>query len=236
MWVPAWHRVRLFLIGICVLGVVASPSALAFEAADLLFGFGPYGWQGGLAVSQEKIKHLGFLGYEITGVDGFLSLDVTSDQVASWFGSHKEVVVGNVGYTLELFVGNTERPVFSTFIDSVDPHIGAFGEFKRVYGDYGHGFSGMAQLFMTPLGQIQYSISPYVQFTRQGVWRFSASLGSSFGIGLSYLEPAENLQLDITLINDEFSFHVLLSVPEQPLTFGAGWTEQRVRAFLRYSF
>ncbi len=40
-------------------------------------------------------------------------------------GGHKEVFVGNVGYTLELFVGNTERPVFSTFTDSIDPpHIG----------------------------------------------------------------------------------------------------------------
>jgi len=236
MCVPAWHQVRLVLLVVCVIGLLACPSVSAFEAADLLFGFGPFGWQGGLAVSQAKIKHLGFLGYEITGMDGFLSQDTTSEQVSSWFGGHKEVFVGNVGYTLELFVGNTERPVFSTFTDSIDPHIGAFGEFKRVYGDYGHGFSGMAQLFMNPLGQVEYSISPYVQFTRQGVWRFSASLGSSFGLGLSYLEPGENLQLDVTLINDELSFHVLLSVPEQPITFGAGWTERRVRAFLRYSF
>lgn len=236
MWVPAWHRVCLLFMFLFIFRLLAAPAVLAFEAEDLLFGFGTYGWQGGLSLSQAKVKHLGFLGYEIIGIDGFLSQDLTSEQVSSWFGGHKEVFVGNVGYTLELFVGNTERPVFSTFTDSVDPHIGAYGEFKRVYGDYGHGLSGMAQLFMNALGQVEYCISPYVQFTRQGVWRFSASLGSSFGVGLSYLESAENLQLDITLINDELSFHVLLSVPEQPITFGAGWSERQMRAFLRYSF
>lgn len=107
---------------------------------------------------------------------------------------------------------------------------------KRVYGDYGHGLSGMAQLFMNAMGEIEYCISPYVQFTRQGVWRISASLGSSFGLGLSYLESGETLQFDITLVNDEFSFYVLLSVPEQPIKFGAGWNEQRMQAFLRYTF
>lgn len=233
---PAWHRVCVLLILVLVYGLLVAPVTLAFEAEDLLFGFGTYGWQDGMSLSQEKVKYLGFLGYEVTGVGGFFLQDLTSEQVSSWFAGHKEVFVGNIGYTLELFAGNTERPVFSTFTDTVDPHIGAYGEVKRVYGDYGHGLTGMAQLFMNALGQVEYIISPYVQFRRQGVWRFSASLGSSFGLGLSYLETAENLQFDVTLINDELSFHVLLSVPEQPVTFGAGWTERRMQAFLRYSF
>ncbi|MFY9494110.1 MAG: hypothetical protein WAQ17_02815 [Limnochordia bacterium] len=235
MKVPDGRRTSSLILCVILLGLLASP-AMAFEAEDLPLVFGTHGWQGGLSLSQERIKHLGFLGYEITGVGGYFLQDLFSEHVSSWFAGHKEVFVGNVGYTLEFFVGNTERPLFSIFTNSVDPHIGAYGEVKRVYGDYGHGLSGMAQLFMNAMGEIEYCISPYVQFTRQGVWRISASLGSSFGLGLSYLESGETLQFDITLVNDEFSFYVLLSVPEQPIKFGAGWNEQRMQAFLRYTF
>lgn len=233
---PVRHRL-LFLFSLA-LGLILSASVCvcALEAEGLLFGFGPSGWREGLGLSQETIRQLGFFGYEKTGVGGFLAQDTTSEQVSSWFGGHKEVLMGNFGYTLELFVGNTQRPIFSIFTHSVAPHIGAYGEVKRIYGDYGHGLSGTAQLFMNTFGQIEYCISPYVQFYKQGVWRFSASLGSFFGLGMSYLEPEENLQFDITLVNDALNMHILLSVPDLPITFGAGWAKNRMQAFLRYSF
>lgn len=221
---------------IVIITLVPIQGASAFDAEDLLFGFGPEGWQAGMGLSQENIKPLGFLGYEKTGIGGFLMHGHGEEQLASWFGGHKQVFVGNIGYTLELFVANTQRPILSTFMTHVDPHVGAYGEYSRMYGDMGHGFTGTAQLFMKELGQFEYTISPYVQFTRQGVWRFSASLGTSFGIGMSYLEPMEKVKFDITLVNEELSFHVLLSIPERPMTLGAGWTQEKVQAFIRYLF
>lgn len=210
--------------------------AMAFEAEDLPLGFGDRGWQTGLSLTQENIKPLGFFGYEKTGIGGFLSQGSDDEQLSSWFSGHKQVLVGNIGYTLELFVANTQRPIFSTFVNNVDPHVGAYGEFNRMYGDYGHGLAGTAQLFVKELGQFEYTITPYVQLTRQGIWRFSASLGSSFGLGMSYLEPMDKFRFDITLVNEELSLHVLLSLPEQPMTLGVGWTEEKVQAFVRYSF
>lgn len=228
----------LVIINIVLVLVLSSPWCVqAFEAEDLPFGFGNNGWQAGLSLTQENIKPLGFFGYEKTGIGGYLShTGGEDDQLSSWFGGHKQVLVGNIGYTLELFVANTQRPILSTFINNVDPHIGAYGEFNRMYGDFGHGLTGTAQLFVTELGQFEYTISPYVQFTRQGIWRFSISLGGGFGVGLSYLEPMEKLKFDVTLVNEELSFHVLLSMPERPTTFGAGWTENKIQAFVRYSF
>lgn len=222
------------LLGVVVL--LATQGVLAFEAEGLPLGFGDQGWQSGLSLTQEKIKSLGFFGYEKTGIDGYLSQSSDQDQLSSWFGGHKQVFVGNMGYRLELFVANTQRPILSTFMSSVDPHVGAYGEFNRMYGDYGHGLTGTAQLFVKELGQFEYTITPYVQFTRQGIWRFSASLGSSFGLGMSYLEPLEKFRFDITLVNEELSLHVLLSLPERPMTLGVGWTEEKVQAFVRYSF
>lgn len=230
----SWLLVIINLV--FVLGFIPLWCVQAFEAEDLPFGFGNSGWQAGLGLSQESIKPLGFFGYEKTGIGGFLSLEGDADQVSSWFGGHKQVLVGNIGYTLELFVANIQRPILSTFLSNVEPHIGAYGEFSRMYGDIGHGLSGTAQLFVNELGQFEYSISPYVQFTRQGIWRFSVSLGGNFGIGLSYLEPMEKIKFDVTLVNEELSFHVLLSMPERPTTIGAGWTEHKVQAFIRYSF
>lgn len=231
-------RLGLLVILIVLVLVLSSPWCVqAFEAEDLPFGFGNNGWQAGLSLTQENIKPLGFFGYEKTGIGGYLShTGGEDDQLSSWFGGHKQVLVGNIGYTLELFVANTQRPILSTFINNVDPHIGAYGEFNRMYGDVGHGLTGTAQLFVTELGQFEYTISPYVQFTRQGIWRFSISLGGAFGMGLSYLEPMEKLKFDVTLVNEELSFHVLLSMPERPTTFGAGWTENKIQAFVRYSF
>lgn len=222
---------------IIVLGLSPLWCVQAFEAEDLPLMFSNNGWQGGLSLTQENIKPLGFFGYEKTGIGGYLSHGGgDDDQLSSWFGGHKQVLVGNIGYTLELFVANTQRPILSTFINNVDPHIGAYGEFNRMYGDIGHGLTGTAQLFVNELGQFEYTISPYVQFTRQGIWRFSLSLGADFGIGLSYLEPMERVKLDVTLVNEELSFHVLLSTSERPTTFGAGWTDNRVQAFIRYTF
>jgi len=231
-------RLGFLVILIVLVLVLSSPWCVqAFEAEDLPFGFGNNGWQAGLSLTQENIKPLGFFGYEKTGIGGYLShTGGEDDQLSSWFGGHKQVLVGNIGYTLELFVANTQRPILSTFINNVDPHIGAYGEFNRMYGDVGHGLTGTAQLFVTELGQFEYTISPYVQFTRQGIWRFSISLGGAFGMGLSYLEPMEKLKFDVTLVNEELSFHVLLSMPERPTTFGAGWTENKIQAFVRYSF
>ena len=227
----------VIILVVLVLGLSPIWCVQAFEAEDLPFGFGNNGWQAGLSLTQENIKPLCFFGYEKTGIGRFLlQPGDDDDQVASWFGGHKQVLVGNIGYTLELFVANTQRPILSTFINNVEPHIGAYGEFNRMYGDFGHGLAGTAQLFVNELGQFEYSISPYVQFTRQGIWRFSISLGDAFGFGLSYLEPMEKLKFDVAVVNEELSFHVLLSMPERPTTFGAGWTENKIQAFIRYSF
>lgn len=232
----AWSRILLI---ICTIGIIAlgpGQSAKAFDAEDLPFGFGPQGWQAGLALSQENTKRLGLFGYERTGIGGFLSQSEGDDRPASWFGGHKQVFVGNMGYTLELFVANTARPILSTFLTTVDPHVGAYGEVNRMYGDFGHGLAGTAQLFVKELGQFEYTISPYIQFTRQGIWRLSVSLGSVFGIGMSYLEPLEKVKFDVTLVNEGVSFHILLSVPERPMTLGVGWTQEKMQAFVRYSF
>ncbi len=231
-------RSRILII-ICTIGIIALglvPNVMAFSAEDLPFAFGPLGWQTGFGLSRENIRSLGLFGYEKTGIGGYLTHLEGVDQPASWFGGHKQVFVGNVGYTLELFGGNTERPILSTFITSAEPHVGAYGEFNRMYGDFGHGLAGSAQLFMNELGQFEYSISPYIQFTRQGIWRFSLSLGSVFGIGMSYLEPLEKVKLDLTLVNEGVSFHVLLSMSELPMTLGVGMAREKVQAFVRYQF
>jgi hypothetical protein len=227
------------VITICMLGILALgpvSSAWAFDAEDLPFGFGPWGWQEGLQLSQENVRSLGLFGYEKTGIGGFLTHAEGDDQPSSWFGGHKQVYMGNVGYTLELFAGNTQRPVLSTFLTSSEPHFGAYGEFNRMYGDVGTGLAGTAQIFVTELGQFEYSISPYIQFSRQGLWRFSLSLGSFFGIGMSYSEPLEKVKLDITLVNEGLSFHVLFSITELPMTLGLGMTQEKVQAFMRYLF
>ena len=97
------------------------------------------------------------------------------DNVSSWIGGHKQVNVGNVGYTLEVFVANTQRPILSTFMDNVAPHVGAYGEYNRMYGEYGHGLSGTAQLYVDDDGGIDYIIQPYLQLRRGGTWRFCAA-------------------------------------------------------------
>ncbi|NMB02226.1 MAG: hypothetical protein GX971_12040 [Firmicutes bacterium] len=232
----AWFRSLIIISLIGIVSLVCSQSAMAFEAEDLPFGFGPQGWQTGLGLSQENIKRLGLFGIEKTGVGGFLSHSEGDEPPASWFSGHKQVVMGNIGYTLELFVANTRRPILSTFLTTMEPHVGAYGEFTRSYGDVGSGLAGTAQLFVSELGEFEYSISPYIQFTRQGVWRFSLSLGSSFGIGMSYLEPGEKVKLDVTLVNEGLSLHVLLSMSELPLTLGAGFTQEQTQVFIRYSF
>jgi len=229
-----------FLLIICTIGIIAlSPaiSAYAFDAEDLPFGFGSEGWQAGLGLSQETIRSLGLFGYEKTGIGGFLSLPGgEEDEPASWFGGHKQVFMGNIGYTLELFAGNTRRPILSTFMTSADPHVGAYGEVNRMHGQVGHGLAGTAQLFVTELGEFEYNISPYIQFTRQGIWRFSLSLGSAFGLGMSYSEPSERIMLDVMLVNEGVSFHVLLSMTELPLKLGVGMTQDQMQAFIRYQF
>lgn len=203
----------------------------------MLFGYGSTGWQAGLGLTQETVKTLGFFGYEKTGIMGFLSHDVVDvDSFNSWIGGHKQVSVGNVGYTLEVFVANTQRPVLSTFLDSVDPHVGAFGEYNRMYGEYGHGLSGTAQLYVSDDGGIDYTIQPFLQLRRGGTWRLSAQLGTSFGIGLSYLEPSETLKLDLTYGEDGFSAYGLLDVPDEPMSIGAGWNGNQLQGFVRYHF
>lgn len=233
----AWCRKLIIISIIGLIALVSSQSVRAFEAEDLPLGFGPEGWQTGLGLSQEKVKRLGLFGIERTGIDGFLTLPEGDSPPSSWFSGHRQVVIGNIGYTLELFVANTRRPILSTFMTSnTDPHVGAYGEFNRSYGDVGSGLAGTAQLFVSELGQFEYSISPYIQFTRQGVWRFSISLGSSFGFGMSYSEPREKLKIDVTLVNEGLSLHVLLSMSELPLTLGAGLTQDNTQIFVRYSF
>ncbi|HHU60813.1 MAG: hypothetical protein QM401_11030 [Bacillota bacterium] len=229
-------KIIVVFFSVVVVAFTLIAPAMAFEAEDILYGYGYQGWLAGLGISQENVKPLGFFGYEKTGIDGFVGQNENDDQISSWIGGHKQVFVGNYGYTLELFVANTDRPILSTFVNSLDPHIGAYGEFNRMYGDFGHGLSGTAQLFVNEEGQFEYCISPYVQFNRQGVWRFSASMGTVFGLGMSYLEPMEVLKFDVTLLDESLSFHVLLSVPEKPVTFGAGWTQERLQSFVRYTF
>lgn len=226
--------ITLVLVGLLVM--VAGQTAIAFEAEDLPLGFGPQGWQTGLGLSQENIRPRGLFGFEKTGIGGFLSQAEGEEQPFSWFGGHKQVFMGNIGYTLELFVANTQRPILSTFLNGSQPHVGAYGEFSRVSGDVGTGLAGSAQLYVSEMGEFEYSISPYIQFTRQGVWRFSFSLGSSFGFGVSYQEPKEQVKLDITLVNEGLSMHVLLSLSERPLTLGAGLTQEKAQVFIRYYF
>jgi len=231
-----WLR-RLFAL--CLMGcmfLVASCSAAAFEAEDLPLGFGPQGWHTGLGVSQEKVTARGLLGYEKTGIGGFLYQTEGQEETLSWFSGRKQVILGNIGYSLELFGGNTERPILSTFLSGTDPHVGAYGEFSRMYGDYGHGLAGQAQFPVSEGGEVEYTIIPYVQFRRQGVWRFSLTLGSSIGFGMSYQEPQEKVELDITLVREGLSMHVLLSLSEHPLTVGAGLTQEQAQVFIRYSF
>lgn len=222
-------------IGFILLAV--GQAASAFEAEDLTLGFGPSGWQTGLGLSQEKIKARGLLGYEKTGIGGFLTQSESNDQTFSWFSGRKQVILGNIGYSLELFGGNTERPILSTFLGStVEPHVGAYGEFSRMYGTIGHGVAGQAQFTVNESGEFEYTIMPYVQFRRQGLWRFSLSLGSSIGFGMSYQEPQEKVKLDITLVQEGLSMHVLLSLAEHPLTVGAGLTQEQAQLFIRYTF
>lgn len=231
-------RSRILII-ICIIGIIAlSPvaSVWAFDAEDLPLGFGTEGWQAGLGLSQETIRSLGLFGYEKTGIGGYLTQSGDDDETSSWFRGQRQVFMGNVGYTLELFGGNAKRPILSTFMTSVDPHVGAYGEFNRAYGHVGHGLAGTAQLFVTELGQFEYSISPYIQFTRQGIWRFSISLGSVFGLGMSYSEPSERVMLDVMLVNEGVSLHVLFSLTELPMTLGVGMTEDQMQAFIRYQF
>lgn len=232
----AGKRILLIIAFMMIIGLTIPPSAMAFEADDLPFGFGPLGWQTGLSWSQENIKSLGLVGYEKTELEGFLTHSTDEQGSSRWFSGSRQVTMGNLGYTLELFVANTQRPILSTFMTSVDPHVGAYGEFNRMYGNVGTGLAGTAQLFASELGQFEYSISPYIQFTRQGVWRFSLSLGSSIGFGMSYQEPREKVKIDITVVSETVSFHVLLSMSELPLTLGAGLTQDNMQTFIRYSF
>jgi len=220
-----------------ILIVAAGRCAAAFEAEDMIFGYGAFGWQAGLGLSQESIKPLGFFGYEKTGLVGFLSHDANEDQLSSWIGGHKKVYVGNISYSLEFFVANIQRPVLSTFLKNVDPHIGAYGEYSRKYGEYGHGLSLKAQMFVSDAGKLKYSISPYMELSKGGTWRLSASLGSLFGVGIFYLEPSENIKLDATFtLDNKFSVHALMTVPDQPLSIGAGWTDHQIQGFIRYFF
>lgn len=237
-----WRSLRggsQVLLILCIIGIMALGSATsvrAFEAEDLPFGFGSQGWQAGLGLSQETIRSLGLFGYEKTGIGGFLTHRGGNEETASWFGGHKQVFMGNVGYTLELFAGNASRPILSTFLTPVDPHVGAYGEVGRMYGEVGHGLAGTAQLFVTELGQFEYSISPYIQFTRQGIWRFSLAIGTDFGVGMSYTEPTEKVKLDVMLVSEGVSFHVLFSMTELPMTLGVGMTQDQMQAFVRYLF
>lgn len=231
-----WLRNLLVLGLIGFFFLAASQVALAFEAEDLPFSFGPQGWQTGLGLSQETVKPMGLLGYEKTGIGGFLTQAEGQEQALSWFSGHKQVILGNIGYSLELFGGTTGRPILSTFPSGTQPHVGAYGEFSRMYGSVGHGLAGQAQLSVSEVGEFEYSIIPYVQFTRQGVWRFSVSLGSSFGFGLSYQEPRERVKLDIALVSEGLSMHVLVSLSEHPLTLGAGLTQEQAQVFIRYWF
>jgi hypothetical protein len=231
-----WLRRLVVLSLIGFLFLAAPAQASAFEAEDLPFGFGPHGWQAGLGLSQESIKPKGLLGYEKTGIGGYLTQAGGDEEALSWFSGHKQVIMGNIGYSLELIGGNTERPILYTFFSSSDPHVGANGEFSRMYVSYGHGLAGEAQFSVTDAGAFEYRIIPYVQFQRQGVWRFSLSLGTSVGIGMSYQEPHEKVKLDITFVNEGLSMHILLSLSEHPLTLGAGLTQERAQLFIRYSF
>lgn len=231
-----WLRSLIVLSLLGCLFLAAGQPAAAFEAEDLPFGFGPQGWQTGLGLSQEQIKARGLLGYEKTGIGGYLTQTEGQEETFSWFSGHKQVILGNIGYSLELFGGNTERPILSTFLNSTEPHVGAYGEVSRMYGDIGHGLAGQAQFSVSETGEFEYSIIPYVQFRRQGVWRFSLSLGSSIGFGMSYQEPQEKVKLDITFVREGLSMHVLLSLAEHPLTLGAGLTQEQAQLFIRYSF
>ncbi len=229
---------QLFILVIfyLVLYLTPTPCTAASVTGDMLFGYGASGWQAGLGLSQESIKPLGFFGYEKTGVAGYLSHDVDVDQFSSWIGGHKQVYVGNVGYTLEVFVANTQRPILATFLDNVAPHIGAYGEYNRMYGEYGHGLSGTAQIFVDDSGGVDYSIKPYLQLKRGGTWRLSAILGSTFGVGISYLEPTESLKIDLAYDEEGFSAHGLIEVPDQPMSVGAGWNGEQLQGFIRYVF
>jgi hypothetical protein len=217
----------------CLLG---QGTARASLKGDMLIGYGAGGWQAGLGLSQETVRTIGFFGYEKTGIIGYLSLDDNVDNVSSWIGGHKQVNVGNVGYTLEVFVANTQRPILSTFMDNVAPHVGAYGEYNRMYGEYGHGLSGTAQLYVDDDGGIDYIIQPYLQLRRGGTWRLSAQLGSSFGVGLTYLEPSETLKLDLAYREEGFTAYGLLDVPDEPMSIGAGWNGDRLQGFVRYYF
>lgn len=224
-------------LGIFILIIALNQGAAAFQAEDVIFGYGARGWQAGLELSQESIKPLGFFGYEKTGLVGFLSHDANEEQLSSWIGGHKKVYVGNISYSLEFFVANIQRPVLSTFLRNVDPHIGAYGEYNRMYGEYGHGLALKAQMFVSESGKLEYSISPYIQLSTAGTWRLSTSLGSFFGLGISYLEPSENIKLDaIFTADNQFSVHALMTLPDRPLSVGAGWTGQQAQGFIRYFF
>ncbi|NLJ81482.1 MAG: hypothetical protein GX335_10745 [Firmicutes bacterium] len=234
-------RGRPGLVGVLILIILAKGSflwrAAAFEAEDLLFGYGTKGWQAGLGLSQENIKPLGFFGYEKTGIAGFLSHSNDEDELSSWFSGHKQVYLGNVGYTLELFVANIQRPILSTFLNDVNPHVGAYGEYNRSHGEFGHGLSGQALLFLSESGEVEYSVSPFIQLSKTGTWRFSASLGSTLGFGISYLEPSESLKLDASFTGDQkLRIHALISLPDLPLSLGAGWSDQKMQGFIRYYF
>jgi len=203
----------------------------------MLIGYGAGGWQAGLELSQETVRTIGFFGYEKTGVIGYLSLDDNGmDAVSSWIGGHKQVNVGNIGYTLEVFVANTQRPVLSTFMDNVAPHVGAYGEYSRMYGEYGHGLSGTAQIYVDDTGGLEYIIQPFLQLRRGGTWRLSAQLGSTFGVGLTYLEPTETLKLDIAYREEGFTAYGLVDVPDEPVSIGAGWNGDRLQGFVRCYF
>jgi hypothetical protein len=227
-------KLAVFLL---VLWCLGGQEALAVSLkGDMLFGYGTGGWQAGLGLTQETVRTIGFFGYEKTGIIGYLTLDDNVDTISSWIGGHKQVSVGNIGYTLEVFVANTQRPVLSTFMDNVAPHVGAYGEYSRMYGEYGHGLSGTAQLYVDENGGLDYIIQPYLQLRRGGTWRFSAQLGTSFGIGLTYLEPSETLKLDLAYKEEGFSAYGLLDVPNEPMSIGAGWNGDRLQGFVRYYF
>lgn len=227
---------KLIILLICLtqFGAVACAAELKGE---LLFGYGASGWQAGLGLTQETVKTIGFFGYEKTGIVGFLSHDIVDvESFSSWIGGHKQVSVGNVGYTFEVFVANTQRPILSTFLDNVDPHVGAYGEYNRMYGEYGHGLSGSAHLYVNDEGGLDYTIQPFLQLRRGGTWRLSAHLGTNFGVGLSYLEPSETLKLDLSYGEAGFSAYGLVDVPNEPMSIGAGWNGNQLQGFIRYHF
>ena len=74
-----------------------------------------------------------------------------------------------------------------------------------------------------------------MQFTRQGCGVFPSHWAVPSGLAC----PTRNLgkvKLDIALVSEGLSMHVLVSLSEHPLTLGAGLTQEQAQVFIRYWF